>query len=157
MIVDERGSTYVETLIALPVIFIAFIALFMFARLSVAHLIVQRAAAASVRAAVVILPDDPEYYGVEGAATKDECIVEAARRVLMASPHFLTDAASIDLKVKGSKVGFEPLTVELRARYDCGVFLGSIRFFSVALCGPDRVAILTSSSTLPYQAGPLEK
>ena len=157
MISDERGSTYLETLIALPILFISFITLFMFARLSVAHLIVQRAAAATARAAVVILPDDPEYYGVDGLATKDECIKEATRRVLAASPYFKSDPASIELKLTGAKRAFEPLTVELKAHYDCGYFLGSNRFFGRLLCGPERVGTIVSSSTLPYQEGSLEK
>jgi hypothetical protein len=156
MIRDERGIVYVETLIAVPVLFVCFITLFMFSRLSVAHLIVQRAAAAGARAAIVILPDDPEYYGVEGAATKEECVREAVRRVLMSSPHFLLTDASLEVHVTGSKKDFEPLKVEVRANYDCRSFLGSARFFARSLCGDDRVATIASASTLPYQMGPLE-
>jgi hypothetical protein len=157
VISDQRGIVYLETLIALPIVLIGFLTLMTFGRLCVAHLIVQRAASAGVRAAVVILPDDKEYYGPnEGAATKEECVEEAVRRVLMASPHFLLDQASIEVALSGTKKVFEPLRIEVRAQYDCRSFLGSARFFARALCGDDRVATIASSATLPYQLGPIE-
>ena len=62
MLRDERGVAYVETLIAFPVMFALFNAMMLFGYVSTASLIVQRAASAAARAAVVFLPDDPEYY-----------------------------------------------------------------------------------------------
>jgi len=156
MIFDERGSTYLETLIVVPILFIGFVAMMMFARIGVAHLIVQRAAAAAVRAAVVILPD-PDYYGNNGAKPKEDCVKEAARRVLMSSPHFKLDDGSIGINISGTRANFDPLQVEVRAKLDCTAFIGSSRFFGLMLCGPDRVATLSSASTLAYQLGPLEK
>jgi hypothetical protein len=151
---DERGSTYLETLIALPVIFAAFVTLTMFGRLAVGHVIAQRAASAGVRAAVVILPDDPAYYGQEGAATKEECITEAVRRVLMAYPMFRLNDTKVE--ITGSKSEWAPTTVKVFANFDCHSFIGSNRFFATMLCGSGRIATFETTATLAYQAGPLE-
>lgn len=153
--IDTRGSTYLETLIALPILFVAFVTLMLFGRLAVGHLIAQRAASAGARAAVVILPDDDEYYGTEGTATKEECVAEAVRRVLMASPMFRLD--DVGVEISGRKSEWAPLTVHVRARYDCGAFIGSNRFFATMLCGEGRVAEFETTATLAYQAGPLEE
>jgi Flp pilus assembly protein TadG len=151
---DERGSTYLETLIALPVLFAAFVTMMVFARLSVGHVIAQRAASAGVRAAVVILPDDPTYYGTEGAADKQECIKEAVRRVLMVYPMFNLD--DVRVEVTGSQSEWAPTTVRVTANFDCHSLIGSNRFFGKMLCCDDRIATFHTEATLAYQAGPLE-
>ncbi|HEX5658594.1 MAG TPA: TadE/TadG family type IV pilus assembly protein, partial [Polyangiales bacterium] len=93
---DQRGSTYLETLIALPVLFAVYATLMTFGWLSAGRVVAQRAASAGARAAVVILPDDPTYYGTGGAASKEECVHEAVRRVLAVYPHFSLE----DIKVR---------------------------------------------------------
>jgi hypothetical protein len=151
---DERGSTYLETLIALPVLFAAFVTLMTFGRLAVGHVIAQRAASAGARAAVVILPDDPAYYGSEGAATKEECVTEAVRRVLRVMPMFHTD--DVRVEISGSKSVWSPTTVRVYANYDCHTFIGSNSFFAIWLCGRSRVATFKTEATLAYQEGELE-
>lgn len=148
---DERGVAYVETIIAVPVIFIVFAALFTFGHLAAGEMIVLRAASAAARAAVVFLPDDPEYYARDGAATREECVKEAARQVLLASDHFKIGVADVDVKIDGSRRDFEPLTVTVRAHYDCSQFIGSF------VCGTDEIADMSSSAVLPYQEGPVEQ
>lgn len=150
---DERGSTYLETLIALPVIFVAFVTLVMFGRLAVGHLIAQRAASAGARAAVVILPDDPDYYGGR-VASKQDCVNEAVRRVLRVYPFFDIDAVKVD--ITGSQSEWAPTTIAVSAPFDCRAFLGSNSFFSRQLCGAARIATFETRSTLTYQAGPIE-
>ena len=59
---DERGSVYVEFLIVvLPLLFFI-LALVQTALMYVGHLAVKRSANTAVRAAVVILDDDPQHY-----------------------------------------------------------------------------------------------
>jgi hypothetical protein len=158
---DERGVAYVESLIALPIMFMLFNALLLFGYLSAGQMIVQRAASAATRAAVVFLPDDPEYYdrsdSTDGkkSASKEECVKQAARSVLMASPFFLVADADIDLKIKGDKTMFRPLTVELRAKYDCTSFLAS--FLCTLVSGSPSFVPLSSQATLAYQEGLVEK
>lgn len=150
---DERGSTYLETLIALPVIFAAFVTLMMFGRLSVGHLVAQRAASAGARAAVVILPDDPDYYDGR-LASKEDCIKEAVRRVLRVYPFF--DAENVDVQISGGRSEWAPTTVTVSAAFDCHAFIGSNSFFARQLCGGTRIATFATRSTLAYQAGPIE-
>ncbi|MET0285696.1 MAG: hypothetical protein ABW352_14550 [Polyangiales bacterium] len=151
---DERGSTYLETLIALPVLFAAFVTMMVFARLSVGHVIAQRAASAGARAAVVILPDDPAYYGTEGAASKTDCVKEAVRRVLLAYPMFRLD--DVGVEISGGQSEWAPTTVKVTANFDCRSLIGSNRFFGKMLCGDDHIALFHTEATLAYQAGPLE-
>lgn len=59
----ERGAVYVEFLIAFLPLFSFFLCLVQLAMLQTANLIVKHAAVVATRAAVVILPDDPQKYG----------------------------------------------------------------------------------------------
>ena len=79
---SERGAVYVEFLIAFLPLFSFFLCLVQLAMLQTANLIVKHAAVVATRAAVVILPDDPQKYGgvaidrAEG--TRRDKIVQAA-------------------------------------------------------------------------------
>ncbi len=57
------GGVYVEFLIAFLPIFFFFLGLVQLAFVQTANLIVKHAATKAVRAAAVVLPDDPQYYG----------------------------------------------------------------------------------------------
>lgn len=59
---DARGTVLVEFLIAIMPIFVLFLGIVQYALLSVAQLVVQHAAVAGVRAASVVLDDDPALY-----------------------------------------------------------------------------------------------
>jgi hypothetical protein len=141
-------------LIALPVIFAVFVTLMMFGRLAVGHLIAQRAASAGARAAVVILPDDPAFYGGR-VASKEDCVKEAVRRVLLIYPFFAIN--DVKVEITGSKSEWAATTVKVSAPFDCHAFIGSNSFFSKVLCGKTRIATFQTQATLAYQAGPLEK
>ncbi|MET0385807.1 MAG: hypothetical protein ABW321_07605 [Polyangiales bacterium] len=160
MIRDERGVGYVETLVAFPVMFAMFNAVFLFGYLCAAQVIVQRAASAATRAAVVFLPDDPEYYDRSDtqsgnkSASREACVKEAARHVLMASPFFLTGPSDLDVKIEGDKKHFRPTTVTVHAKYSCSRFLGSfICRLTGAPSNGQNVAHLSAQATLPYQEG----
>lgn len=59
---DARGVVYVEFLIAFVPVFIFFLALVQLSLIAVARIVVQHAAVRGVRAAVVVLDDDPARY-----------------------------------------------------------------------------------------------
>ena len=60
---STAGAVYVEFLIAFFPLFFFFLALVQFIFLETAHLITKHAAVKAVRAAAVVLADDPKYYG----------------------------------------------------------------------------------------------
>lgn len=62
---NEKGAVYVEFLIVFPPIFVLFLVTMQWAILSASDLGVRHSAAATVRSAIVILPDDPAYYDGE--------------------------------------------------------------------------------------------
>lgn len=66
---DAHGVVYVEFLIAFVPVFIFFLALVQLSLIAVARIVVQHAAVRGVRAAVVVLDDDPSRY--DGAARGD--------------------------------------------------------------------------------------
>lgn len=59
---DEEGAAYVEFLIAFLPLFTLFLGLVQWALMGAADLVVQHSASRAVRAAVVVLDDDPERY-----------------------------------------------------------------------------------------------
>ena len=60
---EARGAVYVEFLVAFVPLFILFLAICQYALLMVGKLVVQHAASAAVRSAIVVLEDDPKHYG----------------------------------------------------------------------------------------------
>lgn len=59
---NERGATYVEFIIAFIPIFILFLGMVQMGLMYAANLVVTHSATTAARAAVVVLPDDPQYY-----------------------------------------------------------------------------------------------
>ncbi|MBX3246253.1 MAG: pilus assembly protein [Myxococcales bacterium] len=62
---DSQGAAYAEFLIAFPIVTILFLSLVQLSLLYVAKLSVRHAANRAVRAAIVVLPDDPAFYDGE--------------------------------------------------------------------------------------------
>jgi hypothetical protein len=60
---DQRGVVMIEFLIAFVPTFVLFLGVVQLALLSAARLVVQHAAVAGARSAVVVLDDDPRLYG----------------------------------------------------------------------------------------------
>lgn len=60
---DARGAVYVEFLIVFLPLFMMFMSLVQLAFVSVANIVAKHAAYAACRAAIVVLPDDPAFYG----------------------------------------------------------------------------------------------
>jgi hypothetical protein len=60
---DERGAVYVEFLLAFLPLFVLFLALCQIALLIAGKIVVRHAAFAAARSAIVVLDDEPAYYG----------------------------------------------------------------------------------------------
>ncbi len=147
---DTRGVVFVEHLISyLPVIFF-FLATWQLIELCAAHLIVQRAASAAARAAIVVLPDDPAFYvedGKEAGCPKDQMCGQratdvklAAGMILRANPHFSEPTVEI-----AGAAGAGPLTATVRANFHC--FAG----WASLVCGADGYRVLSAKSSYLYQ------
>ena len=142
MIRDESGAAYVETLVAfMPTLFF-FLAIYQFSEVAAANLVVRRAAHAAVRAAVVVYPDDPRFYGGAAPGARSLYIEEAARRTLLAAPEI--DLSRARVSVSGNLSGNSEVTVDLRVPYRCSVFWARL------VCGFDGLIDLDGRATLPY-------
>lgn len=141
---ETRGVIFVEHLIAyLPVMFF-FMATWQLIEMCAAHLVLKRAASAAARAAVVVLPDDPAYYGDvpkdKFQGKRQEDVKLAAALVLGVNPHF----GDFDVDVTET-TGSQPLTATVRANFYC--FAG----WASLVCGPGGARLLTAKSTYAYQ------
>jgi Flp pilus assembly protein TadG len=139
---NERGVVYVETLIGFLPVFLFFFGTLQLIDLSMAHLVVEHAASAAARAAVVVLPDDGLFYGdyandhvnqFNGGRQQD--VELAADIVLQANPRLQDSQTNVaickderpndgkDNKCEKNPTfeGREPLTVLVSAPYRCFV------------------------------------
>lgn len=145
-LLDTRGAIFVEHLIAfLPVMFL-FLATWQLIELAAAHLIVQRAASAAARAAIVVLPDDYHFYADgskpnQFAGERKQDIELAAAMILATSPHFSSD---LDVSVTPAS-GSELLTATVKAKFHCFAAWVSL------VCGADGARELTATSSNAYQ------
>ena len=62
---DEKGAVYAEFLIAFPIMLMTFLTILQLSMLYAAKLGVRSAAVRAGRAAVVVIPDNPNRYGGE--------------------------------------------------------------------------------------------
>lgn len=144
---DRRGALFVEHLIAfLPVMYF-FLSTWQLIELFTADLIVRRAANAAVRAAVVVLPDDPNAFGRDGnineyAGLRREYVQRAAELVLMAAGN-IEDNVRVD--VSGNFSEHNPITAEVSVSFRCTAGWVNI------VCGGQPTRALTARSTHAYQ------
>jgi Flp pilus assembly protein TadG len=138
---DERGAALVEMLIAFPLVLLVFLSLFELTHIFAADLIVKRAASAAARAAIVFLGDSPAYH--EGGPPRESFPAEAARRVLLASPHL--DPNSLNVAIAGQQRDFALLTATVTTSFSCAAFI------SLPICGLDGKVPLRAQATLPIQ------
>jgi hypothetical protein len=134
------GAVFVEKLIAYLPLLLTFFATWELAELCAASLVVERASAAAGRAAVVVLPDDPAFYGGEDvdqyAGARRQDIELAATLVLSALPRLDAD---VQVDVSDPPVGVGPIDVTVTAQYSCGLVS--------LICGGDGAIELTSTTT----------
>jgi hypothetical protein len=147
---DQRGAVYLEMLVAYLPVLLFFFAVLQLADIAGAHLMVQRAAGAAVRAAVVVIPDDDAFYtgtDLSPAARKRADIERAADMVLGATRRLDTSGRNVKLDGE-SKIEHagehlrDPITARVSADYRC---------FAPLFCGRDGTVTLRTKATLPYQ------
>ena len=144
---DTSGALFVEHLIAfLPVMYF-FLATWQLIDLFTADLIVRRAANAAVRAAVVVLPDDPNAFGRDKdihqyAGLRREYVQRAAELVLMAAGN-IEDNVRVELT--GTFSDHNPITAAVTVSYRCTAAWVNI------ICGGQPTRALTARSTHAYQ------
>lgn len=147
-----RGAVMVEFLIAFLPLFVLFLSLVQFTGLVVAKLVVQHAASTAVRAAVVVLDDDPENYGgVERnsfSGQRKSDIETAAKIPLTAVTSLVTQVGDPTLTLNGKQGGkFDPrgmIHAELRVTYHC-----QVPIVNTIVCGVSNQYRLTAKASLP--------
>jgi hypothetical protein len=142
------GALYVEILFALPVILLMFLTTWQLFDMLTAHLVVRHAADAAARAAAVIAPDEPPYYGGQpmddlGGGKRLDDVRTAAITVLNAHPHLNGTEVNvtIDPFTRDSMV-----SVHVDATYHCKLAWVN------CVCGFAPSRVLTSMGQFPYQA-----
>jgi hypothetical protein len=145
---DTRGSVFVETLVGLLVPIVFFFVTWQLVDLFTAQLILKHAAVAAARAAIVVGPDDPRFYGGQGVndfskgGARYRDVARAAALVLGAAPNLQT---AFSVEIHGATDGNSPITVVVNADYQChGGWLSYV-------CGGADFRRLTTEATMPYQ------
>ncbi|MFT3774356.1 MAG: hypothetical protein QM820_54035 [Minicystis sp.] len=145
---SRAGAVYVEFLIAFLPVFFFFLSLVQLIFLQTASLIVHHSAAKAVRAAAVVLPDDPAYYGdvpvgsFTGQRKKD---IERAAQVPLATMGIL-EAAAAKVTIEGAYTRNVMLTAKVEYQYHCKVPFG--RFL---LCGFANFKKITAQASMTNQ------
>lgn len=117
-----RGAIYVEFLIAFLPVFCFFLSLVQFALLYVVQVMVKHGAEQTVRAAIVVIHDDPQYYdgvpvGLVSGKRKTE--IERAANYMLGG----TDGV-IRVKLNSSYSRDEMVTLRLELDFPCTVPFG---------------------------------
>ena len=117
-----RGAVYVEFLIAFVPAFCFFLALAQFAMLYVVQLMVKHAAEQTARAAIVVIHDDPQYYGgapVGQVSGKRKTEIERAAKYILGG----TDG-EIRVLLNSSYSRDEMVTVRVELDFPCSIPFG---------------------------------
>jgi hypothetical protein len=149
---DQKGGVFVEHLVAFMPTFFFFMCTFQMSELYAGRLATDHAAAAAVRAAAVVLPDDPKFYGGEPINTPGEKRTNAVRiAAIRAMAPLVYDQNIEDVKVDlgagtTAIAPNAPITVTVTATFKCKVALTQL-----VVCSGGR-RTLVSKGTLPNQA-----
>lgn len=153
---DARGAIYVEFLIVFLPLFVMFMSLVQFAFVQVANLVTKHAAVQAARAAIVVLPDDPAFYGntpMYKVAGDRKTVIDAAAR-----GRLLAVASSPDFEIKfpsspgggddrGSFKQDDLVRVQLTMNYACKIPIGNR-----VVCGAfSNTKKLKAEAALPLQ------
>jgi Flp pilus assembly protein TadG len=167
----QCGAVFVEFLIVFPPLLMLILGLVQTGMLYVGHAVTQRSANAATRAAVVILDDDPRYYGgaPRNSATgaRKDAITRAAAIPFAA---LSADTGTVKLGIgvgesslqrnlsyalEHTTVSFpggtsfgetSDVTVRVTFDYSCGIPIGRY-----VVCGADHKVKLSTKATLPNQ------
>lgn len=131
---DRKGAIYVEFLIVFLPLFCMFMSLVQLAFIEVANLVTKHAAVTAARAAIVVLPDDPQFYSdktapyhAEGDRKKDiENAAKGPLRAVAVLPIFKVTFPSAEGADDDKKVFATDDTVRVRIEflYDCKIPVG---------------------------------
>jgi Flp pilus assembly protein TadG len=131
---DQRGAVYVEFLIVFLPLFVMFMSLVQLAFVEIANLVTKHAAVGAVRAAIVVLPDNPQYYKKgdinHAEGERLEAIQAAAKARLLAvsvNPQvevtFPSSPEGTDNRTSFNKG--DTVRVQLKFDYPCKIPIGS--------------------------------
>lgn len=146
----RRGLVYVETLIAMPVVFYFAMVSMQLTDYFGGVILAKHAAIAAARAAAVVGPDDPKYYGgqavndLSGGARLAE-VRKAAQLALWSKKQFQTSGFTLNVNVPGGK--FAMVSVKLNVDYQCYVP------YMNAVCGFGTSRTIHATGMFPYQNG----
>lgn len=153
---DARGAIYVEFLIVFMPMFVMFMSLVQFAFVQTANLVTKHAAVQAARAAIVVLPDDPNFYGnvaVNKVAGDRRTVIEAAARGRLLA---VSNKPDFTVKFPSAPGGDDDRTsykqgdvvrVRLTFNYPCKIPLGNR--FVCGLLGAKKA--LKAEAALPLQ------
>ena len=158
---DQKGAVYVEFLAAFLPLFIFFEALVQLSGLATATLVVRHAAVSAARAAIVVLPDEPDEYDNEPvnsiSGKRLDAIENAAALPLRSVGSFVdfkvTFPSQSGSKNSRSRVGRDDLVrVKVEAVYRCQIPIGNR-----LVCNPlTSMRTLTAEAALPNQGADYE-
>src|SRR5688572_10094108 len=140
---SSRGAVLVEFLVAIVPLLVTFFCLVQLAKLYSAKIVLDHAAITASRAAIVILPPNPDAPREAGRGHRD-----VTRAAELAMGPWKTSRAftkvNIDARTPSEPYGMT--TVRVTATYRCGVPLGGR-----IVCGLGGTKTMTSEASLPNQ------
>ncbi len=145
---EKAGGVYVEFLIAFLPIFFFFLGLVQLAFVQTANLVVKHAATKAVRAAAVVLPDDPQYYGgvpVGSFSGQRQSDIARAAQIPLATLG-VAEAAAAKVTVDTPYSRNALLTAKVELQYRCKVPWG--RF---VVCGLSNFKTISGQATMTAQ------
>jgi len=149
-----EGAVYVEFLIAFMPLFVFFMSLVQLAYVSAAAIVVQHAAVMAVRAAIVVLPDDPVHYDGVSVNSVTGKRLDDIRRAAKVPLRAVVPSPNFDLKfATGGQVERDGLVeIQVNLNYDCKVPIGRL-----LVCSPwSGKKKLSGTAAMPNQGAAYE-
>ncbi len=131
---DRRGAVYVEFLIVFLPLFIMFMSLVQLAFVEIANLVTKHAAVGACRAAIVVLPDNPQLYSKSEVNHADGDRLDAIKAAAKARLLAVSVNPNVDVTFPSSPEGTDNKTsfaagdtvrVQLAFDYPCKIPIGS--------------------------------
>jgi Flp pilus assembly protein TadG len=152
---DTRGVVYVEFIFAFLPIFLLFCGLFQLGMVQLADLVTKHAAEVATRAAIVVLPDDPNFYGgaalnhpvgarltdITTATTETLQAIDPKPQVTLTFPS--TAGGSDSRDAFGM---WDLVRVQVHYTYPCRIPIGAL-----LVCGADAKKTLVGESVMMNQ------
>ena len=145
---ESSGAIYVAAPHCVPAHIFFFLSLLQLIFVQSANLITKHAATKAVRAAAVVLPDDPAYYGgvpVGSFSGQRKTDIARAAQFSLATMG-AAEAAAAEITVEGAYARNAILTARIAYSYRCKVPWG--RF---AVCGLSNLKKLSAEASLTSQ------